>query len=147
MSARRQLTVVTNDLAIALELENQPEITVILTGGLLRRQFHCTIGPAALTSLADLRVDRAFLAANGVSAEDGLTTPNLDIAELKRGFLRIGRERYLLCDSSKFDRTSFVRYADLTDINTVITDSGITEENKRTLAEASVRVIVAPISA
>lgn len=146
LTARRQLTVVTNDLAIALELENQPEISVILTGGLLRRQFHCTIGPAALASLADLRVDRAFLAANGFSLDDGLTTPNLDMADLKRGFLRIAREPYLLCDSSKYGRTSFVRYAGLHEIHTLITDDRVSDEEKRTLAEAGVRLLIAPVS-
>lgn len=146
LSARRQLTVVTNDLAIALELEAQTDITVILTGGLLRRQFHCTIGPAALASLADLRVDHAFLAANGVSQEDGLTTPNLDMADLKRAFLTISREAHLLCDSSKSGRTSFVRYASLNEIHTLITDDALSGEEKRTLAETGVRLMIAPIS-
>ena len=85
------LTVVTNDLQIAAFLERNGKANIIMAGGAVRRNFHCTAGQKAIDTLSDLNVDKTFLAANGVSAKRGISTPNIDTAHVKEKLVSLGR--------------------------------------------------------
>lgn len=122
---KRDLTVVTNDLKIASYLENNSKINVILVGGMLRRGFHCTTGPSVQAQLDEYNVDKAFMAANALSLEKGFTTPRIDLAEVKKTMISIASQVIFLLDSSKFGRISFTRFADLQDVDKIITDAGV----------------------
>ena len=54
-----------------------------------------------IRALEELSVDKVFMTTNALSLQKGATTPNLDNAEIKRAMMKIGNQRYLLCDSSK----------------------------------------------
>ncbi len=143
IAQKRSLTVVTNDCRIASLLEEQSDAAVILTGGALRKGFHCTVGPVALETLSGLRVDKTFLATNGLTLESGLTTPDMNQAEVKRAMLRIGGQRILLCDSTKIGHDSFARVADIDAVDVLVTDKGIPPEVMLALAEKEVQVRIA----
>jgi len=117
-----RLTVVTYDLQIAAWLEGNTEVSIIMAGGAVRRHFHCTAGQTAIDTLSRLRVDKAFLAANGASVEDGLSTPNMDIASIKSTLIRRADKRFLLCDHSKLGRSAFATFAPLDAVDVLITD-------------------------
>ena len=145
LSRRRDITVVTNDLASALLLEEMDTVSVVFIGGLLRRRFHCTVsyGNAWREGLAGLSVDKAFMGVNSLSLEKGATTPDISTAETKKSMIEIAVKVILLCDSSKFGRSSFARFATLDQIDTVVTEQ-VTAADRRQLEELGVEVIVAP---
>ena len=143
----QNLTVVTNDVEIASYLERNSDANVILTGGMMRRDFHCTVGPIALNSLENLNVDRAFISCNGINVKKGVTTPNIDIANIKKALINLGDEVILLADFSKIGKSSFAKFADLDKIDVLITDSGANEEIIAELGEAGVNVEVCDMSA
>lgn len=128
LAGRTDLTVVTNDLDIAAFLERASGISLVMTGGTIRRGFHCVTGPVTLAGLRDLNVDKAFLAANAYSLDRGFTTPNIEHAEVKRSMLAIAAECIMLMDSAKIGRTAFVKFADIADIDRLITDNGAGRE-------------------
>lgn len=134
-------TVVTNDWTIARTLEDAEKIKVVLLGGTLRRGFHCTVGPDGREQLARLKVDKAFMGANGFSPEAGATTPDQDQAETKRAMIAAARQVILVCDSSKLDRVSFVRFASLADLDAVALNSAPTAL-RSTLGKAGVRILL-----
>ncbi len=140
--ARRALTVVTNDLEIARTLEEAPGIQLVLLGGMIRKGFHCTVGPAGLRMADDLRVDKAFMATNSLSLEAGAATPDLQHAETKKAMIAIARRVVLLCDSSKIGKQSFVRFADLGQIDTFITER-LGDEDRLALEERGIEVVLA----
>ena len=117
-----RLTVVTYDLQIAAWLECNTNVSIIMIGGAVRRHFHCTAGQAAIESLSRLRVDKAFLAANGASIVEGLSTPNIDMAGIKSTLIARSDKRFLLCDHTKLDRNAFATFAPITAVNALITD-------------------------
>ena len=61
LSAKRDLTIVLNDIEIASLLEESTQANLILIGGTLRHGFHCTVGPMAVSYLSELNVDKVFL--------------------------------------------------------------------------------------
>ncbi len=122
---KNNLTVVTMDIHIASVLENHPNLTVFLTGGLIRKGFSCTVGTYTNTVLSSLHVDKVFMATNSVTDDGFLCTPNMEQASVKQALIGIGQKTYLLCDSSKFGKHSFVRFGSITDMDLIITDTGI----------------------
>ncbi|MEE8440199.1 MAG: DeoR/GlpR family DNA-binding transcription regulator [Spirochaetia bacterium] len=118
---RNDLTVITNDLSSALSLEVFPSVRVILVGGVLRRGYHCTVEPV-VSPWDDLTADKVFLGANGFTLDKGAMTPDISQAAVKRGMIRAARKVILLCDSTKFGRSSLFRFAPLEKIDLMISD-------------------------
>jgi len=121
LNRRRNLTVATNDLKIAMLLEDAQDCTVVILGGIVRK--HSTVGPMPIELLENFVVDKAFMGTNSFSMEKGATTPNFMMAQIKRKMLSIAARVYLLCGSSKFGRSSFALFAQPDDIDVIVTDN------------------------
>lgn len=132
---KEDLTIVVNDLNIALFLEQNSNASIIVLGGNLRKRQQCTVGPITLSTLVSLNVDKVFLATNAFSPEKGFMTPDMNQAEVKKAMLKSATERIVLCDSSKIGKISFVEFAKLQDIDKLITDSNVSSEVRRYLDE------------
>ncbi|MFD2331875.1 DeoR/GlpR family DNA-binding transcription regulator [Cohnella sp. GCM10020058] len=139
---KKNLTVIVNDIEIASLLERLDNVSVVVIGGMLRRHFHCTVGPFAVKLLSELNVDKVFLGTNAFSARKGCTTPDMNQAEVKRTMIRIATQVVLLCDSAKIGKNSFVQFAEPGEIDLVITDSRITGQHLREMTEAGMEVMV-----
>lgn len=124
MAANPDLVAFTNSLPIALAL--LPRLGgVSMLGGRIRPATLATADSWATRSLEAVRADVAFLGANAISNEHGLATPDEKEAELKGALIRASRLRVLLADHTKFGRESVHRYAVLSDIDVLVTDTGL----------------------
>lgn len=130
LGRKRNLTVVTNDLDTALILDEIGIEKIVMLGGLLRSGFHCTIGNIGTGILASLNVDKAFMGVNGFSFEKGATTPDLQHAEIKKAMIDAAAKVYMLFDHSKMGRKAFARFAELNEVDAVVTDMVTAEEHK-----------------
>ncbi len=137
------LTVMTNDLQIALYLEANSDCGVIVIGGALRRNYHCSLGAFSVQMIDSLHVDTAFIAANGVTAERGLSTPNMEMAGFKRKLIEISEQTYLLADSSKIGKSSFAHIAPLSAVDALITDDSAPGDFIQQAESSGIRVIAA----
>ncbi|AZI44533.1 DeoR/GlpR transcriptional regulator (plasmid) [Deinococcus psychrotolerans] len=114
------VTVVTNGLNIALELQRLPNLQVIVTGGTLRRLQHSLVSPYGLEVLSKIRADRLFLGCNGVHLQHGVTSVNHEEAEIKAQMVRCSREVVVVADASKLGFVSRAHIAPLTSVHTLI---------------------------
>ena len=121
-SRLENVTVITNGLNIALELERFSNVTVVVTGGTLRPLQHSLVNPLALELLSKLRPHKAFLGCNGVSLE-GVSNTNLPEAEIKRYVAECSGKVYVLADHSKLGQTCPAFIAPLSRITSLITDA------------------------
>jgi DeoR/GlpR family transcriptional regulator of sugar metabolism len=137
----QNLTLVTNDLEIARVCEEMAGIRVVLLGGTLRTGYHCTLGPAGIQMIHDLRVDKAFMATNSLSFESGATTPDLYQAETKKAMIASARKIILLCDSSKIGRESFARFAELDQIDVLVTER-ISDRDRLRFEEHGIELVI-----
>lgn len=136
----KNITVVTNALNIAAFLENYPEISVIVTGGHLRSTQHSLVNPFADLVLEKIYADLAFIGANGVEVEYGVTNVNIPEAEMKIGFIKASRRRILVADSSKIGNIARAKVGDLTDFHLFITDQQAEPEQIRLIEQAGLPV-------
>jgi DeoR family transcriptional regulator, fructose operon transcriptional repressor len=121
----RKLTIVTASLATAAAVAESDDVTVLLLGGRVRGRTLASVGSWATEMLASFVIDLAFLGANGISREFGLTTPDPAVAAVKAQALRSSRRRVLLGFHSKFGANSFCRFAEIGDFETIVTDTGL----------------------
>jgi len=116
------ITIVTNSIKIANLLSKNSKINVILTGGHLRQSTLALVGPVAEESLNHFNIDKAFLGANGVTAKDGFTTPNLIEANIKKTFIKKSEKVFFVCDHSKLFKKSFANIANISEVDGLIMD-------------------------
>jgi DeoR family fructose operon transcriptional repressor len=136
----RALTVVTNSPAIGLSLAHRDEITVMLLGGRIRKKTLATVDDWALQAISLVHVDVAFIATNGLSVSRGLTTPDPAEASIKRAMITSARRVVVLADHTKIDEDYFARFGDLSDIDLLVTDSGIDDAANEKLNQAGLAV-------
>ncbi|HEX7412044.1 MAG TPA: transcriptional repressor AgaR [Bacteroidales bacterium] len=137
------LTVITNALNIANQLITNQNVNLIIPGGVLRKNSLSLIGPLAEKSFKNFFVDKVFLGVDGFDTRQGISTPNMEEAYLNQIMIDIAREVIIVTDSTKFLRKSLAFICKTDRIDTVVTDSGITDEDKKRLEDAGIKVIVA----
>jgi DeoR/GlpR family transcriptional regulator of sugar metabolism len=125
------VTVVTSSLLAAGALADAEQITVLLLGGRMRGRTLATVDHWALRMLRDLVIDLAFLGANGISREHGLSTPDPAVAAVKSEVMARSRRRIFVGLHTKFGASSFCRFADVGDFELLVTDTGLSVNEAR----------------
>jgi len=138
-----RLTVVTHAVPVAARLAGHPHIELHLLPGRVRPTTHAAVGTDTVAALHDLRADLAFVATNGITVSFGLSTPDRDEAATKRAITAAARRTVVLSDSTKIGVESAQRFAALADVDVLITDDGITADDRRALEKAGLEVVVA----
>ena len=123
------LTVATNSIKIADVLRERH--TVVLIGG-VRTPSDALVGPVANLVLRSLHFDVAFLGCHGMAGV-GLTTPNLAEAETNRAFVRAAQQLVVVADSTKWGTIGVMTFAELTDVDVLVTDDGIDADARTVL--------------
>ena len=139
----QDVTVITNDLKIAFYLEENSSLNVILLGGMVRKNFHCTVGDSVLRQMDELNIDTLFLATNGMDIGCGLSTPGIETADVKRKMLSKACRSILLADSSKVGQKSLACFAAIDEIDILITDKDVNGEFASEIQSRGVEVIKA----
>ncbi|WP_423924118.1 DeoR/GlpR family DNA-binding transcription regulator [Frigoribacterium sp. 2-23] len=138
----RELTVVTHSLPVANVLVSRPNVTLHLLGGIVRGRTLAAVGEWTRLQIADVFADVAIMGTNGLSAERGLTTPDLAEARIKKALMAASRRTVILTDHTKFGREDFARVAALSEIDTIITDSGVDPDLADDVERAGPRVVI-----
>jgi DeoR family transcriptional regulator, fructose operon transcriptional repressor len=125
LPADRSLTVVTASLTTAAVLATSTSTTVLLLGGRVRGRTLATVDHWATRMLGDFVIDLAFIGANGISREHGLTTPDPAVADVKAQVVRVARRRVFAGIHTKFGVSSFCRFAEIADLETIVTDTAL----------------------
>jgi len=140
---RRDLTVATNDLRIAHYLAAGGGLRLFVTGGQLIDSVFTLVGPGALANLSGLHVDWAFLGADAVDVEAGVTNRNTVEIPIKQAMLEAGARRVLLADSSKFGRKALATVVSIDAFDCIVTDAGLPS---RARAGYGSRLVCVPVS-
>jgi DeoR family transcriptional regulator, fructose operon transcriptional repressor len=143
LPADRALVVVTNSVPIAARVSAMPEVTVHLLGGRVRGITQAAVGDPVLRALDSLRVDVAFVGANGVTVTHGLSTPDGDEAAVKRAMVECANYVVVVADSSKIGQEELVSFAPIRKVDTLVTDAEITDADRARFAQCGVEVISA----
>lgn len=135
--------VVPLSLPVADVLVRRAGIDVTVPGGDLRPGSLSFVGPLTERSLARLRVDTAVISPCGLDLVDGATAFDLGDAAVMQAAMRAAERRVLVCDASKWGHSAFAWFADLSEIDVLVSDHEPTADEAALLEDAAVQVVVA----
>lgn len=116
------LTIVTPSVLVALALVDEPDTTVVLTGGELRRGELSLIGPAAEDTLAAYNCDTFVMGVAGIDGDRGISDYHQAESRVKHAASQRADRVIVAADKSKLGRVTFVSIAALSDVNLIVTD-------------------------
>ena len=140
----KNITVITNSMLVLEVLnESQADITLISTGGALRRSSQAFVGPNAESTLKEFRIDKLFLMVSGVSINFGLSHTHISEVTIKQLMIRAAREVILLADHACFQEEALIQVAPVTAIHKLITDNALPASIRLELGTFGISVILA----
>lgn len=142
IKSKESLTVITSAIQVAEVLLQNPEIDVLMLGGILRRSSSSVMGPYAESILNDFFCSKLFVGVDGIDLENGLTTTNAMEAHLNRQMMNVSNKTIVLADSSKFGKRGFGKICDIDEIDQIITDDGVSPHTVEQLEAKGVKVII-----
>jgi len=142
----KELVVITNSIPISTILTGQVGISVLLTGGEVRKSTYALVGPLARSSLSNFYADKLFLGATGINLERGLSTTNLLESEIKQAMIQSAKEVILVAHSQKFGEVCYHTFAGWNDIHTLITDDQIPDSLYKEFLKRGLRILIAPLT-
>lgn len=140
LSSKRGLSIIINSARLALELK-APAMNLIMLGGQYRPDRMDSIGPIALATLDQLRGYTAFIGADGLSMDFGISAADIDSAHLHRLAIANARETVLLVDHTKFEAASLFKIVDWDRIQRLVTDRRPGDSWLQFLDQRGIRVI------
>lgn len=142
LSRRGNIAVITNSLPAATILIENKDITLVVCGGTVRHKTASLHGSIAEFALRDVSANIMFVGADGLDAENGITTFNEGFA-ISGIMAAASKQVIVITDSSKFGRKGFNQVLSLEMIDTVITDDGAPDEALDALRKKGKKIIVA----
>lgn len=142
LANRADLTIVTNSLSIAGLATSHPRLQIVMTGGMLRPQSLELVGVLAEGAFTAINVGTAILGANGVSAAAGITTHDEIEARTNHAMVVKARRTMVVADGSKIGQAALSRMAEVTEIDTLITDDSADRDEIERLRDAGVEIVI-----
>ena len=140
---KNNLSVVTNSVAIVNAFSNT-DISTTITGGFIAHRQEAVIGPDAEAFMKHIHVQTMFLSTTGIRSPEGLTCVSPFQASIKKAMMQSANKVILLADSSKFEVSGMILFADFKEIDCLITSKPIKDkELKKRLDSLGVKVVIA----
>jgi len=143
LRGKKNLTVITNALNIALMLGAEPGIELFVTGGEFKPPTLSLTGQKAADFFKGLNVQKLFLATAGISLKSGLTYPSISDIVVKQAMIEAADITYLVADSSKIGKSALASLGALSLIDYIITDEEIESKKKKVFEENEIELIIA----
>lgn len=141
IGSRQNITVLTPSIPILVELAST-ELPIYCLGGRMRNQEMAFYGSLAMYALSQFCVDIAFIGCGGLTMDHGITDYSSDSGELHTAIAHRAKRSVLVTDSSKLGRDSFAIIGPVNCVDTIITDSGISEKYAEAIRSTGVELIV-----
>ena len=122
LAGRKNIAVLTNSLAVMNILSNSSGLQLFSMGGIFDYGTNGFFGDLACRMIRGFRIDLAFLGVSSLSLAGGVMSPTASDQALKKTLFEAARKKIVVVDHTKIGRESFLRVADLREIDTIVTD-------------------------
>ena len=136
------LTVVTNSIQNAMILADNPNITVMLIGGILNREEYTLVNDFS-TALSGIHIDTMFMTVTGIDPTIGCTDQRLNELKIQQQLHNCASKTIVLADSSKFGKASFLKICPIEELDYIVTDKKISDEMAESIKNAGANLCTA----
>ncbi len=138
LTQKNNLTVLTNDLVIALEFSSSPGNNLIMLGGNL--EDHALYGQLSINNMQNFSLNHLIVEVDGISKNFGVTVSSINKASLIQQACKTARTVSIVCPASHFGEKSFYRVGDIDIANKIITDSTLKDSYKDYLFDLNIQL-------
>ena len=135
-----RLTILTNGVKTAEVLKDNPDISVVLVGGVLAKNSYAIEGDFGVDILDKFNIHKTFLSSHYINLENGMTDFNIYEVQLKQKFVEKSDKVYALIDSSKFNNKSASTICDTSCLDLLITDDELSENIKSQYTDFGLKI-------
>jgi DeoR/GlpR family transcriptional regulator of sugar metabolism len=139
---KNNIVIITNAVNFEPLLENRSNSRIIFLGGEYSFLQGAVMGIISLDTLNSLNLTKFFLGANAISAEDGLTSENLNDTGFIKMMMERSKEVIAVADHTKFGRSAAIRLTAINRVNKIITDQGLDEHQRELIRWQGVELVL-----
>jgi DeoR/GlpR family transcriptional regulator of sugar metabolism len=139
-------TILTTSLNSVLILRNAEQHRLMMPGGIFRHGAMSLAGRMAEMNLADMTFDTAYIGADTLHPEHGISTYSEEEAHLNRAMIRASKRVIVLADASKIKGPALHRICDLSDVDIIVSDSTLSSQVRSAIEATSTELILAELS-
>lgn len=141
-----EMTVFCYSLNVLNLVAGRKNTRIVFSGGVYHPDSQNFESPEGLQLLNRNRSSKAFISANGIRIDLGVTSSGQFEIPIKRAAIENSARTYLVADSSKCGLVRTGHFADIGDFDAIITDDGIEDEPREQLAERGIELMIAPVN-
>lgn len=118
--------VYTNSMQVAVYLSNCPKLEMHVISGIVRGRTGTIIGSEVTEFFRESKnIDYTFIGCDAIDSNGDIFNDNLAVAAAERTLLFSAKNKFILCDSSKFGKRSTARIANLRECSGLITSGNL----------------------
>lgn len=121
----KPLIITTTSLTAALEFNKCTKSTVFSLGGELHKTAHSCFGPITQNLLKSMYFKIAFLGFYSITSDGLITTNSVNDLEIKKLIIQHSEKTVALIDSSKIHEPRFFQLGTISEVDALVTDSGL----------------------
>ena len=140
LQSKQNLTVLTNDLSIALELSHFPQIKAISLGGDIDFQSKATFGRLTLSNMSNFFISKIFVEVDGFNEHAGFSVSNIDKATLIQDAILNATTKIILCPTDAFDKTAFFKVGPLRIADRIISNFDLEDYYKKLIGNNEIQL-------
>jgi DeoR/GlpR family transcriptional regulator of sugar metabolism len=137
----RPLTVMTSNLAVYEELVPDPDIELILLGGVVRRNYKSLVGFLTEDCVRQVRAGRLFMGTSGVRSDGTVVDTTAVEVPGRRAMIASADQVVLVADESKFPGSGYATVCGPEVLDVVVTTERADPGTLETLRGSGVEVI------
>ena len=141
LAGKRDILIITNSIPAFESAKSNPALKITLVGGEFRDSTDSFVGRITLDTIRRFNVRCAFVGTDGFSLKSGITTHLIEGGDVISVMREQAENLVLLADSSKYGKTGVVTILPLSQINTLITDTGLPDAAKEELTQIPLHII------
>ncbi|RUS47087.1 DeoR/GlpR family DNA-binding transcription regulator [Cohnella sp. AR92] len=139
----QEITVLTNDIKISMEMAHKRSIKLMVSGGILNESVYTLVGDQTVEFFEKVHVNKTFLGCDAIDLSFGISNRTMEEVETKRAMIEAAEEVIMVTDSSKLNKKVFCHLCEISEIDKLIINE-IDDVYKRELEKKGVEVIIAP---
>lgn len=138
---KNNVTVLTNDIKIAMELAHKKGIHVIVCGGILNSPVYTLTGNLSIDFFKRLHVNKTFLGCDAMDLNFGISNRTYEEVDIKTAMMDAAEEVIMVTDNSKLDKKVFCHLCNISAIDKLIMNQ-LDEPHKKSILEKGVELII-----
>jgi DeoR family transcriptional regulator, fructose operon transcriptional repressor len=138
-----KITVFTNTVNVATELNSRTNVDVVSIGGELRKATYSASGYFAENMIKQMKFDVAFISVSGIGYNGDLYVFNVVEMGVKKAIMQAAKKVIILCDSSKIGIEEYLSFGNLKEIKTLITDVNAPKNLQQIFKDFQLEILIA----